>query len=171
MAGPGGPPGHAPYPGCETGGVEKKYDREKMADDLIEWVHDEDNWDIKAWRVRHMISRKLVKDLCDSSDKFLNAYAYAFDVIALRRTKMNHLDEMKDSLYSLHARVYDKDLDDQKKDEKKYEIEARQAALNKELQTVSSEINEKYDAVMDQLSSLQNERKIVDTNISAETKS
>lgn len=147
------------------------YDRNLMTADLLEWVEDPDSWDIKKWRIKHKIPRQRVMEMCNDSDAFRDAYAYVFDVIASRRTEMNHNDEMKDSLYSLHVRVYDRDLDDQKKEEKKYEIEARQSALNKEMQTVSSEINQKYDNVMSQLSSLQNDRKMVESNISADTKS
>ena len=40
------PKGHAPYPGCETGGAPRKYDDafiEKLADELDEWLKDEKN--------------------------------------------------------------------------------------------------------------------------------
>ena len=116
----GGPPGHAPYPGCETGGA-PKIDREWYAENLISWVQDEDNWILKDWRIKWQFSRATVINMCNSSDKFLNAYEYAHDVIASRREKMNHNDEMKDSLYGMHKRVYDRDLDAQLKDEKKFE--------------------------------------------------
>ncbi len=147
------------------------YDRDFLTADLLQWVQDPDNWDIKKWRIRYKLPRDTVMRMCDDSTEFSDAYKYAFDVIAARREEMNHNDEMKDSLYGLHSRVYDKDLDAQKKAEKKFEIEVKQAMLEKELQTVSTEINEKYDAVIGQLSSLQKERKIADNNINAEAKS
>lgn len=110
------------------------YDREYMAADLLDWVEDPDHWDIKKWRIKHKIPRQRVMEMCKDSDTFRDAYAYAFDVIALRRTEMNHLDEMKDSLYGLHARVYDKDLDDHKK-----EIAAYEADLKKQIDKAQSD--------------------------------
>lgn len=131
------PKGHAPYPGCETGGVARKYDRDLLADDLIEWVKDSDNWTIKKWRIKHMITLEMVQDLRESSDKFRQAYAYAMDVIANRREEMNHTDEMKDSLYGKHLKVYDKDVvgtdfsyDDYVKDK---ELERKKALLREEI--------------------------------------
>ena len=117
------------------------YDREYMAADLLDWVEDPDSWDIKKWRIKHKIPRQRVMEMCKDSETFRDAYAYAFDVIALRRTEMNHLDEMKDSLYSLHARVYDKDLDDQRKDEKKFEIDAKQLAADKDKEKNAADIH------------------------------
>lgn len=93
------------------------YNRELMASDLIKWVEeDEDRIEIKEWRIKHKIARHRVIEMCKDSDCFRDAYAYAFDVIALRRHNMNLHDEMKDNLYNQHLRVFDKDLDAMKKD-------------------------------------------------------
>lgn len=161
------PKGHAPYNKNGEGGCPKKWDRDRMADDIIDWVHHEDSIDIKQWRIKHMIARNKVLDMCNDSERFKNAYAYAFDVLALRRFEMNHTDEMKDSLYGMHSRVYDKDLDEQKKAEKKFELECKKLA--EEQMKTPMEINVKFDAMMAQLSSLQKERKIADNNIKEET--
>jgi hypothetical protein len=119
--------GHPNY-NVNGDGRPRTYDRELMAQDLLDWVENEDSIDIKQWRIKHKITRDKVMDMRNQSENFNDAYAYAFDVLAQRRWEMNHTDELKDSLYGLHARVYDRDLDEQKKSEKKYEIDAKYAA-------------------------------------------
>lgn len=160
-------------------------DREILAQDLIEWVQDEDHWEIKKWRVKHMIPRQRVMEMCQDSEHFRDAYSYALDTIAVRRQEMNHNDEMKDSLYGKHLKVYDRDVvgvelsyDDYIKDKelaRKKELLREEIKLKAELGIVDSEHDKRLQECLDIISSLQAQlssaRKIAARSNKAEDKS
>lgn len=154
--------------------------RIEKANDLIKWVEDPENWTIKAWRIKHKITRDQVIEMCDTSVEFSNAYQYAFDVIAQRREEMNHKDKMKDSLYSQHLKVYDRDraeydesvkdkqlIRELKKIEKEIELKMAQGkATDEEIEYLNKSFG-----IVDQLQDLLSKRKIADSSSSADAKS
>jgi hypothetical protein len=168
-------------PTIPTGvGGRPPYDRDFLTNDLLEWVQDSDHWTIKAWRIRYRIPRETVNDIRLTHKPFSDAYAYAMDVIAQRREEMNHNDEMKDSLYNQHVKVYDKDraeydesvkdkqlVRDLQKIEREIELKAAQGIATKE----EVEYLEKSFGIVDQLQELLSARKMAVNNSKAEEKS
>ncbi len=147
-----------PLPYKNEGGRPVKYDREVLAQDIMDWVQDEDHWSIKPWRIKHRLTYEIVQDMREDSDTFRQAYAYAMDVIADRRERMNHADELKDSLYNQHLHTYDRDrigVEDNREDKKmKREIKIKETSDAKDLLNRDPIINQKYEDLMNQISAL-----------------
>ena len=167
-------------PLIEGTGGRPSYDRDFLAADLMTWVQDPDNWTMKAWRIKHKIPRQTVMDIKATHQGFSDAYAYAMDMIAQRREEMNHNDEMKDSLYSQHVKVYDKDraeYDEEVKDkqlvrdlqklQKEIELKAAQGIATKE----EVEYLDRSFGIVDQLQELLSKRKMAASSIKADEKS
>ena len=73
------PKGHAPYPGCETGGRPVKYTEEyvsELADDLYKWLNDHnDNLFVEDWCLENDIPEEAVSTDLVFFDKFSKAYS------------------------------------------------------------------------------------------------
>jgi|SRR6185436_1674411 len=72
------PKGHAPYPGCETGGRPIKYTEpyvSELADHLYKWVNDHnDNIFIEDWCLENDIPEEAITKELIYFDKFSQAY-------------------------------------------------------------------------------------------------
>lgn len=72
------PKGHAPYPGCETGGRPIKYTLEyvnELADNLLFWISDhKDNLFIEDWCLENDIPEEAISTDLTSFEKFSKAY-------------------------------------------------------------------------------------------------
>jgi len=76
----GGPKGHAPYPGCETGGRPLEYTQEKInafADEFTEWQKDPSNIWFKDFCIERDINPDLLVEWSNKNDKFSGAYKLA----------------------------------------------------------------------------------------------
>ena len=74
------PKGHAPYPGCETGGRPPKYSNEeieKYADELIIWARDPMNLWVKDFCLDKDIDPDFMSQWADKNNKFAGAYRIA----------------------------------------------------------------------------------------------
>jgi hypothetical protein len=74
------PKGHAPYPGCETGGRPKTYTKEyldNLADEFSEWIKNEDNYWFKSFALDRDILPERLSEWARENDKFAKAYHLA----------------------------------------------------------------------------------------------
>lgn len=74
------PKGHAPYPGCETGGRPSRYskeDIEKYAEDLKVWLADPKNVWFKDFCLDRDIDPDLMAEWAAENEKFNGAYRLA----------------------------------------------------------------------------------------------
>jgi hypothetical protein len=162
----GAPKGNQYAKGNPNSGRPRQHDRELMAKDIIEWVQDEDNWIIKEWRIKHMMTRDTVMEMCRDSKVFADAYKYANDKIASRRERMHFLGEMKDNLFNRMLRVYDKDIDSQERDNLAYEY-----SLKEKSQQITPETLSKFEEVISQLDRSRSALNKLETNNNTESRS
>lgn len=74
------PMGHPPYPGCETGGrpvVYNDYFLELLANDLDEWIDDENQIWLKDFFIKKKIDYDRADEFCAKHEKFKLAYKRA----------------------------------------------------------------------------------------------
>jgi len=79
------PEGHAPYPGCETGGRPPRYDLDNEADELLEWSKQDDALRLYAFVDNKDYDYSKLSSFANRSEKFKKALAKAKDRIAYRR--------------------------------------------------------------------------------------
>lgn len=81
------PKGHAPYPGCETGGRPKKYTEEfinRQADELIIWLREPKNIFFEDFLLDQDLNPQLMAIWAKENDKFSSAYDIAYQRQASR---------------------------------------------------------------------------------------
>ena len=74
------PKGHAPYPGCETGGRPRRFsteDIERFADELLEWMKDESRFWLKDFFIERGIDPDYMAIWAKENEKFSGAYRLA----------------------------------------------------------------------------------------------
>lgn len=79
-SGCGGPKGHPPYPGCETGGRPKTHTDEfieKQADDLLAWFKNEENVFFDDFCLYQDLNPDLMSEWANSNQKFAGVYKTA----------------------------------------------------------------------------------------------
>lgn len=76
------PKGHAPYAGCEKGGVPKIYTNEfieKEADALIEWMKDDNNIYLKKFAFQRGYSWRRISEFGKANQKFADTLERAHE--------------------------------------------------------------------------------------------
>jgi len=74
------PKGHAPYPGCETGGRPRRHsteDVERFADELIVWIKKESSFWLKDFCLERDIDPDYMSIWAKENEKFAGAYKIA----------------------------------------------------------------------------------------------
>jgi DNA-packaging protein gp3 len=95
------PLGHPPYPGCETGGRPRKYTTEyieNLADVLIEWLQDENNYWFKDFCIERKIDPDFMTIWAKENEKFAGAYKLAKSIQESRIFKGAMIDSFNASL-------------------------------------------------------------------------
>jgi hypothetical protein len=100
------------------------------------------------------------------NEVFRNAFKYAKDVIGARREKMQ-IANKSDKPYLKYANWHDEEIDKFEKDQLKFENDLKKQTVEE----VSDEYKTLMATVMNQLKSIQPERKQSNTSSSADTKS
>jgi hypothetical protein len=89
------PKGHAPYPGCETGGRPKRYsieDIERFADELTIWIKIEKNFWYKDFCHEKGLHPQFMSEWAKENHKFREAYELAKSIQESKIFKGSMLD-------------------------------------------------------------------------------
>ena len=95
------PKGHAPYPGCETGGRPRKYsteDIERFADSLMEWLEDQENYWFKDFCIKHKIDPDILPMWAKENEKFAGCFKFAKSIQESRIFKGAMIDSFNSSI-------------------------------------------------------------------------
>jgi hypothetical protein len=152
-----------------AGGRPREWDTDYLMQEIIAWARLPDSLNINAFccSLRPEIDPEYLRQLIVKDEVFSGVYRIVKAYLAVRREEANSERLLSNQAYASGLRVYDKFAEQQWKEELKFE-----KGLDKEIQTQDAfGIKEKFDAVLNQLSSLSSNRKIDDNNISNDTKS
>lgn len=148
-------------------GRPREHDREKIAENLLIWAEKGDSINLNKFCAINKITPSKLSNWAKEEEGFRQSYELAKAHLAYRREEHLSFGALHVKAYDICAPAYDYFLKEEKRAQAEYEMMLKtQAEIN-----VSDEIKAMFDATMNQLSSLQSERKISDNSNSNETKS
>lgn len=104
-------------------GRHKMWDRDKVAENLIEWAKKEDSINLNGFCITHdpLIPPSYLSVWAKEDDNFSQAYDTAKAFLAVRRELKLKNNELHVKAYDLNAAVYDYFLKEERRKEKEYE--------------------------------------------------
>lgn len=128
-------------------GRPRKYDRDEYTIKLIEWVQKEDSINLNGFCADNFIPPSILNDWATHDTKFSVAYELVKAKLAKRREQALKAGELHVKAYDLNARVYDKHLYTQWKDEKEYELRIKKDVESEDQSKVDGRLLELLDAL------------------------
>ena len=147
-------------------GRPREYDRDKLADSLVEWAQLDTSINLNGFCAQHLLPPSKITIWANECENFRKAYEIAKTLVGLRREQKLSDGTLHVKAYDLNAAVYDYFLKEERREQAKFESTLNQTTPD----TLS--INGKIDAVMEMIDKGQRAssvRKIEDSNKSAET--
>ncbi len=151
-------------------GRPREHNRMQIARDLIEWARLEDSINLNKFVALHVNPPMPVTNLskwAKEDDEFRQAYETAKAFIAFRREEFTSNDMLHIKCFDIAVLAYDGVIREQRREEAKYDSDLRK----EEAKTFSESDEKKFSALMNQISSLQSERKIANNKATSENKS
>ena len=158
-------------------GAPRKYDREQIAIDFIEWARDNPNaLSVPMFATSIGLNSQMLLNWCLEDDQFRVSYNTAKELIGINRLKAT-LTYKEDGAFKLEKSIYTQTLGNYDLDVREYQREEKrfEASLkNDESNNISKEHIEGMEAVLKLMKDRQNQssaRNIVESNINSESKS
>lgn len=129
----------------------REHDRNQIALDLIEWAQKDDSLNLNAFCALKMLPPSKISQWAKEDDFFRQAYEMAKAHVGARREECLRTGRLHVKAYDLNAPVYDYFL----KEERRLQAEFESRLKQEEQATVKEEDKVRFDAIMNQLSSLQ----------------
>jgi len=101
---------------ANLGGRPREWDRDKLAEMIIEWVQLDDSTNLNGFTAYSGVIPTNISKYAKEHDGFRQAYEYAKGIIADRREKKLAKGEVHVKAYDLNARVYDFYTDEKHKE-------------------------------------------------------
>lgn len=157
------------YAKGNNGGRPFTYDRHKMAIDLIEWAKQDDSLNLCKFCCSYdpPIDPHYLIKTAKEDDELGNAYRTAKSFLGARREEMLNINKLNARAYEANKHVYDMFIKDDYRDNQKFESDLKKQVAD----DVSAEYKTLLASVMNQLKSIQPERKQSNISSSADTKS
>jgi hypothetical protein len=157
-----------------AGGRPRKWDRDQILHELIEWVKLPENINLNKFcgTREPMLDPAMLSHWAAECDQFRQSYRAAKSLLAARREEWLGCERLHQKAYHLSNKSYN--YFDKEEDREEFtfqkELEAR---IGKEIgQTVNSDIVDRLDKTLSQISSLQDSvRKSAASNIRSDEKS
>jgi hypothetical protein len=145
----------------------REHDRDQIADELIKWAEKDDSINLNKFCAINALPPSKLSQWAKEEDAFRQSYELAKAHLAARREQWLGFGALHVKAYDICAPAYDYFLKEEKRAQAEYESELKSRT---EI-SVTDEIKEMFSATMNQLSSLQSERRIADKSNSSDTKS
>lgn len=133
----------------------RKHDRNQIALDMLDWAKKEDSVNLNAFCAMQELPTSKPSLWAKENDLFRQAYEIVKAHIAARREAWLNTGMLHVKAYDLNATVYDYFL----KEEKRLYAEFETLLKTQTENNVPDDIKDMFKSTMDQLSSLQSERK------------
>jgi hypothetical protein len=141
-------------------GRPRKYDREQVALELVEWCKKEANINLCGFTVDTGIVPSMIFTWCKEDPIFQKAYEEAKTILGAKREKLLNMNKLHYKAYDMNAIVYDSYLKYAKREHAQFEAEIKREAEIK----VGVETMEQFQALMRQIRSQQVDRKTISDN-------
>lgn len=117
----------AKKPEANPVGRPREHDREKIADDMIEWARKDDSINLNKFCAYYepIIPPSKISRWAKEDEEFRQAYESAKMFLAFRREEMLNNEMLHVKAYDLNATVYDYFLDEKKTETAKFEASLR----------------------------------------------
>jgi len=145
-------------------GRPKEHDRDKIAKNLLEWAEEETSLNLNKFCAINKLPPSKLSLFAKENDEFRQSYELAKAFLAVRREEYLTDGMLHVKAYDISVAAYDYFVKEERRDQTQFEASIKkQNDIN-----VSDDIKEMFEDTMTQLSSLQSERKIADSNINNE---
>lgn len=137
-----------------AGGRPRKHDRTKVINDMLEWARKDTSLNVNefcAWHVDPPIGPRMLSLWAKDDEEFLISYEAVKAFLAHRREKALQQGGLHVKCYDICAPAYDYVIYEQQMAYEAYKSKLKQ----EEQATVKEEDKVRFDAIMNQLSSLQ----------------
>jgi hypothetical protein len=101
------------------------HDRDKIAEELIEWANKPESINLNKFCAVAAISPRYLSQWADECPHFREAYEYAKTFIGARREEMLNVDLLHVKAYDLNAKTYDYFLDEKYQKNAQFESSLR----------------------------------------------
>lgn len=145
----------------------REHDRDKIAKELLEWAEEETSLNLNKFCALNKLPPSKLSEFAKEDKLFRESYELAKSHLACRREEYLTDGMLHVKAYDLSVAAYDYFVKEERRDQAQFEVGIKkQNDVN-----VTEDIKAMFNDTMNQLSSLQSERKIVESNINKDTKS
>lgn len=144
-----------------TGGRFREYDREEVANLLLEWSKEDDSLHLNGFCVKYLIAPDKLYKWAKECDNFNQYYLLSKAFIGKRREDMFNKGTLHSKLYELNVATYDYFLKQERRDQSDYEAKLKEKLIefeynikHKVLEKVSDDVKEQFDSLMKQISDM-----------------
>lgn len=138
------------------GGRPREYDREVMAEMLLEWAQRPESVDIKGFCAEYFINPEVVMQYGSKDPVFHQAYVLAKCILGYKRDELVSDDLLHTSVYNQALCVYDPFVNEHQEKRLRFEHELTKEQLNQ----LAPELQQSYTALMEQLKQIQAQAKL-----------
>lgn len=114
-------------------GRPREYDREAVAEQMIEWAKREDSMNLLSFNAEAMIPSTTLLRWVDEDKDFRVAYEMVRDILGAKREKKLAKGELHVKAYDLNSKVYDRYLKKEHRENYSYETKVKSEATKDEL--------------------------------------
>jgi hypothetical protein len=155
------------------GGRPREWDREKILEELIEWVKKPDSINLNKFcgTREPMLDPAKLSQWAGECEEFRKSYRAAKTLLGARREEWLNAEQLHQKAYHLNVNAYDYFAKEEDRDNYKFQKEI-DAKVGKEINASSNEdVKERLNRTLDQLSDIQSSLKNAKSKIKSEEKS
>jgi len=156
-------------------GAPRTYDREKIANDILEWVKLDSSINLCEFCALNLIPANIILRWSREDDEFRTTYDIVRQFIGFRREQKLAEGKLHVKAYDLNAKTYDRFLKEEAREEKDYEatitmkIEEYKSCLKKQEQNELAKLMQpQFDAWFNMMQNQRKDLNIEDSSISTD---
>jgi hypothetical protein len=161
-----------------AGGRPQEHDRIQIGNDLVNWAKTNSNaFTIPQFATSIGLHSEILRNWCKTDNQFRSLYMQAKELIGYNRLNSNLNKELSDTTYNKTLYHYDYDLREDSREEKSFDNDLKkhlaefEAKLRSADGLVDENLTSQFEALMNQVSSLQKSVKSSSKIKSTESKS
>lgn len=122
------------------GGRPREYDRDQIAEEMIEWAQLPDSINLCGFSAKKLIPPSKITAWARECEKFRLSYEIVKAIVGERRERLLSSQQLHVKAYDLNAKTYDHFLKEEHKEEKTFESSLRKEEDDKASKTLNVNI-------------------------------